>query len=160
MTATGRSNTSHQAARSALESRPMKSTLHITARIGLALLAATVHAAARAEWHEIHRFDDGMLVFVNPQTAQRNGNLAEIDHLVRWPEPQEADDGTIYLSTIVHTRYDCAHKLERYLGSTSYAGPAANGDVVISDDDAAERWDTISAASLEEKLWTQACAAR
>ena len=30
--------------------------------------------------------------------------------------------------------------LERYLGSTSYAGPAANGDVVISDDDEAEQW--------------------
>ena len=57
----------------------------------------------------------------------------------------------------MRTRYDCAKKLERYLGSTSYAGPMGNGDVVISDEDEADKWYTISEGSMEEKLWSVAC---
>jgi hypothetical protein len=47
--------------------------------------------------------------------------------------------------------------LERYLGSVSYAGPMGNGDVVISDEDEADKWYTISDGSMEEKLWSVAC---
>ena len=129
-----------------------------TARSALLGLALTLVALpALAEWKEIYRFDDGMRVFVNQTPPFRDGDFAEITHLVRWGEPQTDDDDAVYLSTLVRTRYDCQHKLERYLGSTSYAGQMANGDVVISDDNEADKWYTISEASMEEKLWNVAC---
>ena len=141
---------------SALESRAMKTTQ----RLWLATLFAMLPLAAFAGWDEISDFDDGMRVFVNAATVERAGDIAVVSHLVRWGEPQkssEEDEEKVYLSTIVRTRYDCAQKLERYLGSVSYAGPMGNGDVVVSDENEADKWYTISDGSMEEKLWAVAC---
>ena len=78
-------------------------------------------------------------------------------HVERRGEAQKSDEDAVYRSTIVRTRYDCANKLERYLGSVSYAGPMGNGDVVVSDENEADKWYTISDGSMEEKLWSVAC---
>lgn len=128
-----------------------------TPRFWLATLFAILPLAAFADWNEISDFDDGMRIFVNAATIERAGDIAVVSHLVRWGEAQKSDEDAVYLSTIVRTRYDCAQKLERYLGSTSYAGPMGNGDVVISDEDEADKWYTISEGSMEEKLWSVAC---
>ena len=128
-----------------------------TPRFWLATLFAILPLTAFAEWNEISSFDDGMRVFVNTGTVERIDEIAVVSHLVRWGEPQKSDEEAVYRSTIVRTRYDCANKLERYLGSVSYAGPMGNGDVVISDEDEADKWYTISDGSMEEKLWSVAC---
>ena len=128
-----------------------------TPRFWLATLFAILPLTAFADWNEISSFDDGMRVFVNTATVERIDDIAVVSHLVRWGEPQKSDEDAVYRSTIVRTRYDCAKKLERYLGSTSYAGPMGNGDVVISDEDEADKWYTISDGSMEEKLWSVAC---
>ena len=128
-----------------------------TPRFWLATLFAMLPLTAFADWNEISSFDDGMRVFVNTGTVERIDEIAVVSHLVRWGEPQKSDEEAVYLSTIVRTRYDCAYKLERYLGSVSYAGPMGNGDVVISDEDEADKWYTISDGSMEEKLWSVAC---
>ena len=128
-----------------------------TPRFWLATLLAILPLSAIAEWSEISSFDDGMRVFVNATTVERSDDIAVISHLVRWGEPQKSDEEAVYRSTIVRTRYDCTKKLERYLGSTSYAGPMGNGDVVVSDEDEADKWYTISDGSMEERLWSVAC---
>ena len=128
-----------------------------TPRFWLATLFAILPLTAFAAWNEISSFDDGMRVFVNTGTVERIDEIAVVSHLVRWGEPQKSDEEAVYRSTIVRTRYDCANKLERYLGSVSYAGPMGNGDVVISDEDEADKWYTISDGSMEEKLWSVAC---
>ena len=128
-----------------------------TPRFWLATLFAMLPLTAFADWNEISSFDDGMRIFVNPATVERIDEIAVVSHLVRWGEPQKSDEEAVYRSTIVRTRYDCAQKLERYLGSVSYAGPMGNGDVVISDENEADKWYTISDGSMEEKLWSVAC---
>lgn len=128
-----------------------------TPRFWLATLLAILPLPAFCDWNEISSFDDGMRVFVNGTTVERIDDIAVVSHLVRWGEPQKSDEEAVYRSTIVRTRYDCAKKLERYLGSTSYAGPMGNGDVVISDEDEADKWYTISEGSMEERLWSIAC---
>ena len=128
-----------------------------TPRFWLATLFAILPLTAFADWNEISSFDDGMRVFVNTGTVERIDEIAVVSHLVRWGEPQKSDEEAVYRSTIVRTRYDCAQKLERYLGSVSYAGPMGNGDVVISDENEADKWYTISDGSMEEKLWSVAC---
>ncbi len=128
-----------------------------TPRFWLATLFAMLPLTAFADWNEISSFDDGMRVFVNTGTVERIDEIAVVSHLVRWGEPQKSDEEAVYRSTIVRTRYDCANKLERYLGSVSYAGPMGNGDVVISDEDEADKWYTISEGSMEERLWSVAC---
>jgi len=128
-----------------------------TNRIALMVILAALCVNAQAEWTEIQKFDDGMRVFVDKTTAHRNGDTAQLLHLVRWSEPQADEGMPPYQSTIVRTTYDCVGKHEKYLGSESYADPMGGGAKITADDNEAESWYSISEASLEEKLWKIAC---
>lgn len=124
------------------------------------LTTALMSHSASAVWEEIEKFEDGMLVYVDSTSAHRSGDIAFIEHLVRWGEPQVEPGFSPYLSTIVRTSYDCIGKREKYLSSISYGGPMGNGVKVTFDDNAAEVWYSISDASMEEKLWKVACNAK
>jgi hypothetical protein len=124
------------------------------------LTLAAFSGAALAEWVEIEKFDDGIRVFADAATARHSGDTAQLEHLVRWAEPQVEPGLPPYLSTRVLAAYDCAGKRERYLASTSYAGTMGNGAKIVADDSEAEDWYSISASSMEEKLWKIACAAK
>jgi hypothetical protein len=134
----------------------MKKTAQTILILVLSLLSSQVMAA----WTEIEKFEDSTRVFADKASARRNGDTAEILHLVRWGEPQIDPGQPAYRSTIVRTSYDCTAKLERYLGSTSYADPMGSGATIISDNDEAESWYSISDGSMEEKLWKLACSSK
>ena len=123
---------------------------------GLAMVALC--GTTLADWVEIERFEDGMRVFADATTARRSGDTAQLVHLVRWGEPQVELGLQPYLSTRVTAAYDCVGKQERYLASTSYAGAMGTGARVVADNDEAIAWYSISASSMEEKLWKIACA--
>lgn len=127
------------------------------ARLLIVLLLSAIGNAANAEWTEIDRFEDNTRIYVDRTTAQRDGDIGLVQHLVRWGEPQSDAGLTPYLSTIVRTAYDCAKKHEKYLASTSFAGAMGDGERIIADEDEAPNWASISAGSMEEKLWMIAC---
>ena len=147
-----------RSAAAGVKSRAMKATKHLA----LALALAALNSAAQAEWSEIDRFEDGMRVYVDRASAHRDasGEHAELLHLVRWAEPQQDEGLPPYRSTVVRTLYDCQDKHERYLESTSFAGPMGDGAAVVADENAVDGWYSISEASLEDKLWAVACARR
>jgi len=126
-------------------------------KLTIALTLATVSTLARAEWGEITRFEDNTRIYVDKKTARRDGDIAQVLHLVRWGEPQADPGQPPYLSTVVRTAYDCANKKERYLASTSYAGAMGNGVTIVADQEEAATWASISDDSMEEKLWKTAC---
>ena len=115
-------------------------------------------SGARADWTEIERFEDDTRVYVDRTSVRRDGGVAQVRHLVRWSEPQIDPGLPPYRSTVVRTAFDCAGKRQRYLASTSYAGAMGDGATIIADEDEEERWDSVSAGSMEEKLWQAACA--
>lgn len=123
----------------------------------LVFALAGFSSSATAEWVEIERFEDGMRVYVDAASARREGDLAEVRHLVNWAEAQEEPGQAAYRSTIVRTRYDCLGKGEKYLSSVSHAEPMGKGVKVAADGREAESWYSISSGSMEEKLWEIAC---
>lgn len=131
----------------------MKAIKRLAALAACALLSH----GTQAEWQEVYKFEDGMRIFVDQATARRSSDIAEMAHLVRWPEPQLADDNHIFRSTVVRASYDCAGKHERYLSSTSYSEAMGEGDKVLEDENEAQVWYSISDSSMEDKLWTVAC---
>ena len=132
----------------------MKAIKRLAALAACALLSH----GTQAEWQEVYKFEDGMRIFVDQATARRSSDIAEMAHLVRWPEPQLADDNHIFRSTVVRASYDCAGKHERYLSSTSYSEAMGEGAKVLEDENEAQVWYSISDSSMEDKLWTLACA--
>ncbi|MBV5337150.1 MAG: hypothetical protein J0653_04045, partial [Deltaproteobacteria bacterium] len=66
-------------------------------RVVLALFLLMFSAAGYAEWSEIEKFEDGMLVFVDPGSVRRTGDTARVTHLVRWAEPQREPGQPPYL---------------------------------------------------------------
>ena len=126
-------------------------------RFALTLALALLNGAALAEWVEIEKFEDGIRVFVDRTSLRRSGDMAQLEHLVRWSEPQRDEGLPAYLSTIVRTAYNCTSKREKYLSSTSYAGAMGNGAKVVADDNEAQGWYSISESSMEDKLWKIAC---
>jgi hypothetical protein len=144
--------------RAALKKPSTIRAMKIPRQLLTALLFAstTVHA----EWVEVERFDDGTRAYVDAALAPRDGETAQLTHLIRWGEPQKDEGLPPYLSTRVRTAYDCVAKREKYLGSDSFAGALGDGKRVVGDDNEAEGWDSISEGSLEEKLWKVACAAQ
>ena len=143
------------------ESRAMKAQRKLARlskpALALALAMLGQAVAAPSPWTEVTRFEDGMRVYVDRASAKRHGDTAELMHLVRWAEPQVDEGLPPYLSTVVRTTYDCVAKREKYMASTSYAGPMGGGAKVIADEDEAETWYSISEASMEDKLWKVAC---
>lgn len=127
--------------------------------LSCALAAVLVLPAAPswAAWTEIERFDDGIRVFVDRDSARRDGDRAEVRHLVRWAELQADPGQPPFASTVVRTAYDCVNKWERFLSSASYAGTMGDGPRVAVDLNEAEGWSSVSAGSMEEKLWQTAC---
>jgi hypothetical protein len=134
----------------------MKKSHWILAAVGLLVMAGT----ARAEWKEIAQFEDGMRVYVDPATARRDGATAQVQHLVRWAEPQEEAGQAPYRSTVVRTVYDCANKHERYVSSVSFSGTMGNGIKVAADGQEVDHWYSISDGSMEDTLWQVACTAK
>ena len=128
-----------------------------TKRFALTLALVFLNGAALAEWVEIEKFEDGIRVFVERSSVRRSGDKAQLEHLVRWSEPQRDEGLPPYLSTTVRTAYDCIGKREKYLSSTSYAGAMGNGAEVVADDNEAQGWYSISESSMEDKLWKIAC---
>lgn len=128
-----------------------------TRRLHLFLALTVLSGGVLAEWNEIEEFEDSTKVYVDRATVRRQGDTAQLLHLVRWGEPQADPGMPVYLSTVVRTAYDCNGKREKYLASISYAGAMGNGAQVIADNDEAEDWYSISDDSMEEKLWKIAC---
>ncbi len=72
-----------------------------TKRFALTLTLALLNGAALAEWVEIEKFEDGIRVFVERSSVRRSGDKAQLEHLVRWSEPQRDEGLPPYLSTTV-----------------------------------------------------------
>lgn len=128
-------------------------------RLQAVLLGVFLSAPAWAGWEEIERFDDGLRIYVDRHALRRDGEVGYAAHLVRWSEPQTGDDHPPYRSTVVRSAYHCEQKLERYLGSVSYAGAFGDGAKVLEDSDEAVLWYRVSDDSMEGKLWRLVCGA-
>lgn len=131
--------------------------MKLTKTFALTLAMVLLNGTALAEWVEIAKFEDGIRVFVDRTSVPISSDTVQLEHLVRWGEPQRDEGLPAYLSTSVRTAYDCNNKLEKYLSSTSYAGSMGNGVKVVADDNEAQGWYSISESSMEDKLWKIAC---
>ncbi len=112
----------------------------------LALLVPGI-APAWAEWVEwVKPLDvarDTAVRYFDPATIRKNGNLRRIWQLNDLKE--RSRNGLLSVRFLVE--YDCKEERLRTLSVTSFSGPMATGEIIISNNDA-DQWQYAAPGTL------------
>ena len=124
-------------------------------RLLLITLLLLSSGPAYAEWVEIGTTDEGMTLYVDPETVRRKGNLVKLWQLLDFKIVQTVD-GDSYLSTKRQSEYDCAEKRRRTLAFTWFSDNMGRGKPVYSSSEAG-KWRPVAPESVGQFEWKIAC---
>lgn len=112
--------------------------------------------AACAEWVLATGNDEtGLLVYIDPDSIRRNGNLAKMWQLYDYKTVQTVA-GDSLLSMKRFNEYDCVEERTRTLGYTWFSGNMGSGKVVFSTPEV-QQWEPIGSRTINHTLWKVAC---
>lgn len=107
-------------------------------RILIAVVMLVISSTAMAEWKTVVEDAQGNIVYVDPGTKKRNGDIVRIGVLTNYAKAQLNND-IIFLSHKEFTEFDCKKDRLKQLHQTVYDGRNASGKVV-ADIAAASDW--------------------
>jgi len=99
--------------------------------IAIILLAALSNTAT-AEWVSVamHDAPRAFIVYADPTTIRRSGNLVKIWQISNYTAPEVMTTGERYLSATSQVEYDCVEERQRFLSQAHYSGAMGTGDAV------------------------------
>jgi len=111
---------------------------------------------AYAEWVRLtYIYDNGMTVYVDPETIRRKGDLAKMWHLSDFKTIQTTKDGSFW-SVRAHHQYDCAKERFRILAITAFSSRMGKGNVVLNISEEGN-WQPFAPGSAVESLREFVC---
>jgi hypothetical protein len=123
----------------------------------LALFLLTARPAL-ADWVEVNFSSKrGMTTYIDPQTIQLHGNLAQLLVLADFREMQQSRWSTPYRSAKTLQEFDCVEEQSRIISMTRFAGNMGLGEVVLSGDKPDTAWTTMASGSINRLLFKLAC---
>lgn len=130
-------------------------------RLALASLLAVVCGSAAAEWISVAIHDEpgSFVVYADPATIRRSGNLVKIWEIRNYTAPDVMDTGERYLSAKSQVEYDCAEGRQRSLFQAHFTGAMGNGNVVWMRSNPGE-WFPLPPGSMGEIASKFACRKR
>jgi surface-adhesin protein E len=132
---------------------PLAYVLGFGALITLLLLSS---GPAYAEWVSIGASNQReRTVYTDPDTIRLKGDVVTMWSLNDYTTIQTMGS-TSYLSSKVHTEYDCAEERIRTLASMFFSGNMGSGDVVYSISKEG-KWQLLEPGSLGQSEWEVAC---
>ena len=110
------------------------------------------------EWLEVGSSDNagGYIVYVDPDTMRRTGNLVTMWVLFDYKTMQKPASLS-YLSSRVQKQYDCAEEVDRRLEFTWFSANMSSGNVMYTNSDEG-KWRPVTPGSIGQTLWKAACA--
>jgi hypothetical protein len=122
------------------------------------LLSLSSGPASYAEWRSLNYTEgnQGYILYVDPGTVRRNGDLVKMWVLYDFRAVQTIE-ATSYLSAVWHQQFDCAKERSRHLAYTYFSGNMGRGDVVFTGDDEGNKWSQASPNSVGLLLWDIVC---
>lgn len=118
----------------------------------LLLISSTVYAG----WVKVGASDDGMTLYVDPDTIRRNGNLVKMWQLYDLTTIRRTGAGDSYLSSKNQHEFDCVEERIRTLAFTWFSGNMGHGNAVFTVSDE-QKWEPISPESAAQTLWNIVC---
>ena len=119
-------------------------------------LAGGLLQVAHAQWLKVDSAEPATF-YVDPSSAQRQGNLVKLWELVDYHQPQ-AFAGQVFRSTRVLREFDCVNREMRTLGFTIFTEPMARGTVVHSHRVQDPSWEFVEPYSVGQSSFLVACA--
>ena len=130
---------------------------------GVAAIAAALALLAcgtvRAEWLMLGAEEGIYSAYGDPDTISRVDGKVRMQGLYDFPNGDFTPDGRELHSTRVTREYDCDARRVRLLGHVDHAGHMSEGAAVAIGVEPG-RWESVIAASLDERFWNMACRAR
>lgn len=108
-----------------------------------------------AEWVPVAKGDDGLTVYVDPDTIRRNGNLVKMWLLYDYKTTQTKEPGSI-VSAKMQSEYDGLEESFRSHAVLEYSGNMGEGKLVFTNTDVGT-WAPISPGSIVQLEWKRAC---
>jgi len=126
-------------------------------KVILMMLLTVASNSAMAAWIDVGS-NESTIIYVDPATVQRTGNMATMWHLTDFKTAQK-DMGEKYLSAKDQNEYDCKEVKLRRRASSQHSDNMGEGKVVYSDS-FTTRWKPVPPDSGIEILWKFACIKR
>ena len=123
--------------------------------IAVFLLAAIGTNALAEVWVQTSQSDD-YIVYGDPSSIQRQGDLVKMWSMFDYKKPQPGIQGKTYLSTKRQFEYDCKQGRARALGATLHAAHEGKGQVLASENTKYD-WRAVVPDSADEYLLKFAC---
>lgn len=108
-----------------------------------------------AEWMRAAQDEDGMTVYIDPDTIRLKRGLVRVWHLFDYKTAQTVMLRS-FLSSKAHIEYDCAEERSRYLAFAAFSDNMGSGEVVYSNPDEL-KWEPVEPESVGQILWKAAC---
>jgi hypothetical protein len=130
-------------------------TYHVGLWLLITVLLLSGGPAAYAEWVKIGTTDDGMTIYVDPDTIRQKGDLVKMWYLYDYESTQTVADSS-YLSTKAQDEFDCAGELHRTLAFTFFSGKMGSGKADYSNSEE-HKWEPVAPRSVDQAVWKIAC---
>ena len=110
---------------------------------------------ALGNWYQSHPLQ---VVYVDPSTIRRDGNVVTFSALIDWKTMQGGRTPTRFYSTTLTKQVDCIGKLLRTISSRDYYGHMGTGDVISTGKHArGDLWVPVKAGTTNQGLWETVC---
>ena len=110
-----------------------------------------------AEWVVVSGNDKtGMIVYVDPDTIRRKGDLVKVWQLIDFKTMQGGRSPGRFLSTKFHKQFDCVEERLRLLSCTDFSGNMGTGEPADAYVDEGN-WVPVEPDSVNQALWEAAC---
>lgn len=122
---------------------------------GFAILLAVASTGARAEWVRVHS-NDKLIAYADTSTVRKKLNIAKIWSLFDFKTEGVLSDGSLYLSIMRETEFNCRENLQRMMSFTIHSGKMGKGKVLESGSDPQD-WKPVSKESIAVNMKEFAC---
>ena len=125
----------------------------------MAVLVLLACGTVRAEWLLLGVEEGIYSAYGDPDTISRVDGTVRMQGLYDFPNGDFTPDGRAVQSTRAMREYDCDARRVRLLGHVDHAGHMSAGAAVGIGVEPG-RWESVTAASMDERFWDMACRAR
>ncbi len=119
------------------------------------ILSTVISGEVMAEWDRVYS-NDKVVTYADTSSIRRKGNIVRLWSMFDFKAENTYTDGTVYLSVMRETEYNCKDNLQRMVAFTIHSGKMGKGRMIDSGT-TPQDWKPVSRANIAQDMKTFAC---